>query len=152
MAGLVIGVGNPLRGDDGVGAAVARAVAHVERVWALAVTQLTPELGEALAAAPLAVIVDARVDLPPGSIHQERLTGTEARRHAAVLGHHLAPAQLVDLTRLAYGWVPPVFVVGVGACDFDRIGALSGPVAAAVPDAAAIVSALLSAPVASPGG
>ena len=59
---LVIGYGNTLRSDDGVGPRVAMAVAS--REWpgfnAIAVQQLTPELAEPLAAAELAIFVDAR--------------------------------------------------------------------------------------------
>ncbi len=59
----MIGYGNTLRSDDGVGPRVAMAVAS----WgwpglkAIAVHQLTPELAEPLAAAELAIFVDARL-------------------------------------------------------------------------------------------
>ncbi len=61
---LVIGYGNPLRGDDGVGPAVSGAIAvlGLPGVRALSVHQLTPELAAEAAGARVAVFVDAAVD------------------------------------------------------------------------------------------
>ena len=50
---LIIGYGNPLRGDDGVGQAVARAFeaeAAIEGAEVVSCRQLTPELAESFAA------------------------------------------------------------------------------------------------------
>ena len=60
---LVIGYGNELRGDDGAGPSVGRAVAswHLPGVRTLAVHQLTPELAEDLAQTKRVVFVDAAV-------------------------------------------------------------------------------------------
>ena len=60
---LVIGYGNELRGDDGVGPRVARAVSdwRLPGVTALAVHQLAPELAEPLSLSDAAVFVDAAV-------------------------------------------------------------------------------------------
>ena len=58
---LVIGYGNELRGDDGVGPAAARAVAGWNRpgIVALDVHQLTPELADDVGQAGYVVFVDA---------------------------------------------------------------------------------------------
>src|SRR5690242_2835552 len=63
---VVIGYGNDIRGDDAAGPLAARAVAAwgAPGVRALAAHQLTPELAEALAAAELAIFVDAGVAPP----------------------------------------------------------------------------------------
>src|SRR5271166_5569047 len=60
---LVIGYGNNLRTDDGVGPHVATAVASWELpgLVSVAVHQLTPELTELLASAELAIFVDALI-------------------------------------------------------------------------------------------
>jgi len=57
---LVIGYGNPLRCDDGVGQQIAKAVATwgIPNVEAIAVHQLTPELAEKLVTVDLAIFVD----------------------------------------------------------------------------------------------
>ena len=61
---LVIGYGNTLRSDDGVGAKVAAAVAELALpgVVALVLHQLTPELAETISEARAVVFVDAAVD------------------------------------------------------------------------------------------
>ncbi len=58
---LVMGYGNMLRSDDGVGQQVARAVAkwEIPNVDAIAVHQLTPELAERLTKTDIAIFVDA---------------------------------------------------------------------------------------------
>ena len=64
---LVIGYGNELRRDDGLGPRVAASLAG-PGVRALAVRQLTPELAEEVATARLVVFVDARVNPPAATV------------------------------------------------------------------------------------
>lgn len=177
--GLVIGVGNRLRGDDGVGPAVADALAGLDGVSVLEMTQLTPELATEVAAAPVVVIVDARVGVPPGSVHTARVDAPAGPTHTArvdapagpihgngvdvqtdptdagarppAITHHVTPAQLLRLAGLAFGRVPPAFEVGIGVSSLDGTGGLSAPVAAAVPEAVAVVTSLLGARVAAVG-
>src|ERR1035441_10847597 len=63
---LVIGYGNTLRRDDGVGPRVADAVAALALpgVHALACPLLTPELADPVSRARVAIFVDAAVDAP----------------------------------------------------------------------------------------
>ena len=63
---LVIGYGNTLRSDDGVGPKVADAVAALALIGvrALACPLLTPELADPVSQARVAVFVDAAVDAP----------------------------------------------------------------------------------------
>lgn len=58
---LIIGYGNELRSDDGVGQRVSDTVAtwKLPNVRALSVFQLTPELTENLATVNVAIFVDA---------------------------------------------------------------------------------------------
>ena len=68
---LIVGYGNPLRGDDGVGQAVARAFAGeaaIDGVDALACHQLTPELAERFAAAARVVLIDAAAGREAGGV------------------------------------------------------------------------------------
>src|SRR5262249_51109422 len=69
---LVIGYGNELRGDDGVGPAAARAVAAWAEpcVQAIATHQLTPELADAIAGAEEVVFVDARIGAGEVVLHR----------------------------------------------------------------------------------
>jgi hydrogenase maturation protease len=61
---LVIGIGNPLRGDDGVGW-------HLVAGLGLRRHQLTPELAETVAAAERLLVVDAWL-APPGAVPRMR--------------------------------------------------------------------------------
>ena len=66
---LVVGYGNPLRGDDGIGWHAARRLADDPRLAGarvLACHQLAPELAEDVSQASLVVLVDASVDGAPG--------------------------------------------------------------------------------------
>jgi hydrogenase maturation protease len=124
---VVIGYGNELRGDDAAGPLVARAVAEWDapEVWALAVHQLTPELAEAIAAADLAVFVDACTDL-----EQEQVTAHPielANTHPAI-GHTGDPSALLALAESLYGHCPQAWSIAVPATSFDFSTCLS-PVA-----------------------
>ncbi|MFI5043071.1 MAG: hydrogenase maturation protease, partial [Acidimicrobiales bacterium] len=68
---LVIGYGNTLRSDDGVGWHAAALLAEDPRlagVEVLAVHQLTPELALDMSRATLVILIDAGADDPPGAI------------------------------------------------------------------------------------
>jgi hydrogenase maturation protease len=121
---LVIGYGNPLRGDDAVGQEVAAAVARwgLPGVRALAVHQLTPELVEPLARARLAVFVDAYPARDGGGVNVRRL----GRPHGpAALGHTGDPRFLLGLARALYGGHPPAWLVTVPGFEFGFGEALS---------------------------
>ncbi|PPT05423.1 NADH-reducing hydrogenase maturation factor [Geitlerinema sp. FC II] len=70
---LVIGYGNSLRGDDGIGRAIAEQVAswNLPHVRSLSLHQLTPELAEELSRVDRAVFIDACID--GDSVRIERL-------------------------------------------------------------------------------
>jgi hydrogenase maturation protease len=69
---LVVGYGNPLRADDGLGCHVARQIGHHlrgdDRVEVLPCHQLAPEIVERLADVEFAIFVDATADGKPGTI------------------------------------------------------------------------------------
>jgi hydrogenase maturation protease len=120
---LVIGYGSELRGDDAVGQLVARAVAGwgLPEVRALAVHQLTPELAPELAAARLALFVDAG---------ETAGGGWEARPIAAkslpiTSAHSGDPRALLALTHALYGHAPRAWLVTIAAARFDVGAGLS---------------------------
>jgi hydrogenase maturation protease len=113
---LVIGYGNTLRGDDGVGPRVADAVAGwgLPDVEAIAVHQLTPELAEPLADARVAIFVDARL---AGAGESFRIRPIEAGGPAAGLGHTGDPRSLLALAQGAFGRHPRAWLITVPAAD-----------------------------------
>ena len=140
---LVVAVGNPLRGDDGVGAAVverARADGLLDRAVVHSVIQLTPELAADVADATLVVIVDARAGGPGGRVEWSEVQAAPGGRARPALSHHLSPAALLGLTAFAYGRVPPAFTLTVGGSCFDPGAGLSPGVAAAVDAAVGVLA------------
>jgi hydrogenase maturation protease len=130
---LLIAVGNPLRGDDGIGPRIAECVRTQAADVDIVVTQqLLPELCEAMARAERVVIVDASGADPPGGIRVCRLTGPPAAV-APALSHQASPLLLLEMAGRLYGRRPPAVLVAVGASRFGLGEDLSAEVAAAVP-------------------
>jgi hydrogenase maturation protease len=104
---LVIGYGNTLRRDDGVGPRVAEAVAALglPGVQTLACALLTPELAEPVARAGMVVFVDAAVDAPR-AVQLRRLEPADSAR---ILAHAADPRTLLALARDVFGHAPPAW-------------------------------------------
>jgi hydrogenase maturation protease len=124
---VVIGCGSLLRGDDAVGRRVATLVAGWKRpgVTALSVHQLTPELAPVLAAAEVAIFVDAGAS-DGCSARRRRATVEHAVRVERVgprgpvgaLAHAGAPAALLALALGACGRAPRAYAVTVPVPSF----------------------------------
>ena len=68
---VIIGYGNTLRGDDGLGWIAAEFLAGVIQpcqAWVITCHQLTIDLAEALSKSTLAILIDACVGAEPGLI------------------------------------------------------------------------------------
>jgi hydrogenase maturation protease len=137
---LVIGYGNKLRGDDGVGQHVAREIEA--QGWrgarAMAVHQLTPELAEPISAARHVCFVDARADGIGGVV-----CGSVQPLNGPVDGstHAFGPAELLSLAQIAYGHCPSATLVTIPGASFD----LSETLSTAALDGAAIAVRLIAA-------
>jgi hydrogenase maturation protease len=117
---LVIGYGNTLRGDDGIGPAVAAKITG-PRVLSLAVLQLTPELAESLASAEAAVFIDARLGPVSPAVAVESLSAA----HTAPEAHTSDPRGLLALAHALYGRAPSAWLVSVAGVDFGLKETLS---------------------------
>jgi hypothetical protein len=106
---LLIGIGNPLRGDDGVGW-------HLVGERGLCRHQLTPELAEALAAAERVLFVDAWL-APPGA--RPLLRPVPAAVRWGVDSHRLDPAGLMMLALRLFDRTAPAHELLVPAFDFS---------------------------------
>jgi hydrogenase maturation protease len=143
---LVIGLGNPDRGDDAVGLHVARRVAaeHVD-VRVLELDDPSDAL-DSWALADTVVVADAVTSGgDPGDIHVvDVVAGTlPAGSWASGGTHALGLAAVVELAR-ALGRLPrKLLLVGVEAGRFDHGTPMSDAVAAAVPAAAIAVLAAI---------
>lgn len=131
---LIIGYGNPLRGDDGLGWQAAERLAALGRPgWhVLTCQQLTPDLAEPLSRAQRAVFIDAAAAGEPGQITRRALAPAEPQ--PAAFSHQLEPAGLLALARAWYGAAPPADLITVAGASFDYAETLSPSVAAALED------------------
>src|SRR5262249_19948547 len=111
---LVIGYGNELRGDDGVGPAVARAVEgwRLPRVATIVSSGLLPELAERISGAERVVFVDAHVDCHDVTISEMVPNGGSG------LGHASDPRWLLALSESLWGRRPRAWLIAVPAESF----------------------------------
>jgi hydrogenase maturation protease len=153
---LVIGYGNALRTDDGAGWHAAGLLAADPRLAGAVVMarqQLTPELAVDLAAATLAILLDATTATPPGTVTARPL-GQPGAGPAGLPGpagagpgptsHHVGPELLLALAGELYGSVPECFVVSVGVADMGPGETLTAGVAAALTSVADTVAGLVA--------
>lgn len=163
---LIVGYGNPLRGDDAFGplvverlrrdrdamvdatvdAGVEAGVETAADPASVALStchQLVPELAADLAAVERVIFIDAAVDQPAGALACRGVYAGEGGPEPLV--HRLGPEQLLGLTRALYGRAPEAVLLTVGGQCFDLADhRLSPPVAAAVAPAIAWIQRLLA--------
>jgi hydrogenase maturation protease len=141
---LVIGYGNTLRSDDGVGVLVAKAVAacNLPGVTSLAVHQLTPELADWLADAELAIFVDARLAEEGREIAISPLEPSSSQRPT---GHISDTCALLALAQSLYGRSPRAWLITVPAVDLSLGEKLSTTAARGVEAARILVLRMLEA-------
>jgi hydrogenase maturation protease len=143
---LVIGLGNPDRGDDAVGVQIARQVA-AERLDVLALEFDDPsEALDAWTAEDTVIVVDAiRSGGAPGDIHVVDVIDQRLPEGNWSAGgtHALGLAAVVELARTLDLLPRALVVVAVEAARFDHGAPLSDPVQAAVPAAAEAVCTMI---------
>jgi len=115
---LVIGYGNELRGDDGLGPLVAKSVAaaNIPDVRVLSARQLLPEFAADLARARLVVFVDASEAWSEGGIEIRPLAIEEVTDWCT---HHADPRTLLALTQVIYGQTPEAWWLTASVRNFD---------------------------------
>ncbi len=130
---LVIGYGNPVRGDDGIGWRASQLVekAALPYTEVLSVHQLTPELAETISHANLVIFIDAAEGGLPGIWKQEEVRPVLSRR--AAFTHHSTPAGLVSSAGALFGHVPEAVIFTMSAGTFDFGIGLSPQVETALP-------------------
>jgi hydrogenase maturation protease len=111
MSTLIIGYGNTLRGDDGVGPRVAETVAGLQLpgVHTLVCPQLSPEHAEPMARARMVIFVDAAVDAPR-EMQRRRLEPAETTQ---LMAHAADPRTLLALARDVFGRAPEAWLLTI---------------------------------------
>ena len=109
----VIGIGNTLRCDDGIGARLTAALPEVPNVAVIAVHQLTPEIALKLCDADRVLFVDAH-----SSARRITLARVVPDGDLAITGHVLSPPGLLGLTRVLCEHVPQGWLLSVPGYEF----------------------------------
>ena len=138
---LIVGYGNPLRSDDGIGWHAARLLAtdpRLDGARVLAHHQLTPELAADVSRASLVVLVDAAAEGDPGSVAVRRIGSPPPT--PITWSHHLTPETLAGLADALYGAVPPIVLVSVAAESFADGDSLSSALQQALPEVVEVVA------------
>ena len=134
---LIIGYGNPIRGDDGAGAYAVRALRR-RGFPGIETHQLTPELAGPLSRARLAVFIDADTTLAPGQVRVTPVAGAGE----APFEHHASPGAILRLTREVHGRAPDALRIGIGGESFELGEKLSHAARRAVRETLALVQRL----------
>jgi hydrogenase maturation protease len=117
---LLIGIGNTLRGDDGVGIRVAeRARGRFTDLDVECLHGLSPEIAEAVARYDLVIIVDASLATP--SLRTSEVTA--AASGESLQAHTMSPAGILGLAKTLYHRVPHRTVlieVPVTSCEYSE--------------------------------
>ena len=110
---LVIGYGNTLRGDDGVGPRVVEAIEelHLPGVRTLICQQLSPEHAGPVSQARTVIFVDAAVDAP----REVQWRKLEPNESSQLMTHAADPRTLLALARDVFGHAPPAWWLTIPA-------------------------------------
>lgn len=114
---LVIGYGNTLRGDDGVGPRVAEAVEalRLPGVRTFTCQQLSPEHAELIARAGRVVFVDAAVDAP----REVQLRPLAPNESSQLMAHAADPRTMLALARDVFGHAPKAWWLTIPAVNLE---------------------------------
>lgn len=143
---LVIGYGNTLRRDDGVGQQVANLVQEWELplIRSYAVHQLTPELAAELAMVEKAIFIDAYPDSETVQVYPLTDQTDEVSATTNCLGHTSNPRSLLTLAKQVYGFAPAAWWVLIPAVNFDFGEEFSPTTQGSIPVALAKIKQLIS--------
>lgn len=140
---LIIGIGNPLRRDDGLGQRVAEIIGQAAcDVDVIAAQQLTPELSETVSSASRVVFVDADVTALPGEVRLRHLEAP-TNDQCPPLSHQVNPAVVLAIAERLFGRRPPAVLVSIGAGDLAFGNALTTEVTSVIPAALAKIATYL---------
>lgn len=140
---LILGYGNPLRADDGLGWVIATRLQHEltsPGITILTDHQLTPELAEALSQVDHAILVDAGATGEPGTI-ETRDVAMAGSIHSS--NHFSDAGELLRMAHDWYGHAPRMTMVTAPGYSFDYAEALSEDMQKLVPRVLETVRSLL---------
>lgn len=139
---LILGYGNPLRSDDGLGWRAAEELAVrfcCDEIEIRTCHQLLPELVDAVSRADITFFIDAAHDGEPGEV---RCVPVVPESASLRFSHQLSPGAILSWSQDLYGRCPRAFAASVCGQRFDLGETLSPVVAASLPRLTALVGQL----------
>ncbi len=139
---LILGYGNPLRTDDGLGWRAAEELAlkfSSDEVEIRTCHQLLPEMVELISQMDTVFFVDAAQDGEPGEL---RCSPIVPEMGAVRFTHQLSPAVTLGWSQQLYGRYPRAFLVSISGGCFELGEKLSPMVANTLPRLTALVEHL----------
>lgn len=136
---LVLGYGNPLRSDDGIGWHVAVQLFRANTssdVQILPCHQLTPDLAENASFAENVIFIDCSRQGNPGDLCCQEVV---SQAGPASFTHDLSPAALLALAAELFGVCPKAWLFSVCGESFEAGEDLSPTVSSRVPELKALV-------------
>ena len=130
---LIIGIGNVLRSDDGVGWQVVQEISEqssASDVQFILVQQLTPEIADSVSRADRALFVDAARGGTPGSVYAGPILPA---KESSTPSHDLSIASVLKLARDLYHRSPTAYALTVSGESFEVGEDLSPAVREALP-------------------
>ncbi len=118
---LVVGYGNPLRADDGLGCHVARQIAHHlrgnERVEVMPCHQLAPEITQQIADAEFVIFIDACTEGEPGTIVETTIVPDA--EFSGKFDDRMTPGTLLAAAKALHGTSPSAVLFNMTGWCFE---------------------------------
>jgi Ni,Fe-hydrogenase maturation factor len=111
---LLIAIGNPLRGDDGIAHVLLSRLGTSEAIDHRFVHQLTPELSAEISAYASVLFLDADISARDLTIEPVRESGP-----CSVRSHLVTPGEVVSLSRELYGFSGCARICRIPASNFE---------------------------------
>jgi hydrogenase maturation protease len=126
---LILGYGNPLRSDDGLGWQVAVEQFRANRspeVEILPCHQLTPELAPAVSRVETVIFIDCAHGGKPGEVSCQEVRSDFG---VSTFTHHLTPAALLAMSSELFGASPRAYLLSIQGESYEPGDSFSAPVA-----------------------
>ena len=133
---LLIGYGNLLCGDDGIGPYVVDQLADADLrgdLEYISVRQLTPELAEPISRAEAVIFVDAAYGDTTGEIFCRALEFDATSSQTGAFTHHFDASRLLESAQFLYNHHPEAYLYTMTGENFRLGDSFSSVVAAALP-------------------
>ncbi len=131
---FVLGYGNPLRGDDGIGWAAASKLQErfneSPTINVETCLQLTPELAEQFSENDLVILIDAAANGKPGEISVRLVDPVENHQP---INHFSKPETILSMARDLYDKAPKAYIATITGESFEYEDSLSVTVATKIP-------------------